>query len=123
MSMASSAALARELGISYRQLDHWARVGYLRPVEMHPGSGRGRIWPANEYAVAALIVRLKAAGFELATAAELARELVAEWSTLGTDAMAEIAPGIALIVCEPATRYDLELELERERPVETTRPL
>lgn len=118
---ASTAALALELGVSYRRLDHWVHRGYLRPWNPTPGTGRARAWPTNECQVAALMVRLISAGFELAPAAELARDAVAAWATLGGSACAEIAPGIVLVLCEPARQYELELDLER--PIESTPPL
>jgi DNA-binding transcriptional MerR regulator len=118
---ASTAALALELGISYRRLDHWVRRGYLRPWNPAPGCGRARAWPANECQVAALMLRLIGAGFEVEAAAEVAREAVAAWGTLGGSACAEVAPGVVLVLCEPARQYELELELERA--VESTPPL
>lgn len=62
-------------GVSYRQVDHWCRQGYLKPLQATPGSGYARIWPAVERDVALLITRLQAAGVELATAARIARSL------------------------------------------------
>jgi len=63
-------------GVSYRQIDHWCRQGYLKPLTATPGSGYARIWPAVERDVALLINRLQAVGVELATAAQIARSLV-----------------------------------------------
>lgn len=63
-------------GVSYRQLDYWARVGHLRPTEPTPGSGIAREWTETEIAVASLMGRLTNAGFDLAVAARVAREHV-----------------------------------------------
>lgn len=62
------------VGVTYRQIDYWTRVGYLRPSEATPGSGIAREWPDAEVAVAALIRRLTLAGLDLRTAARVARE-------------------------------------------------
>lgn len=63
------------VGVSYRQLDHWCRRGYLRPLQATPGSGCARIWPAPERDVALLITRLQSVGVELSTAARIARSM------------------------------------------------
>jgi len=62
-------------GITYRQLDYWARVGLLRPENNARGSGRPRNWPETELAVAVIIGELRALGVELHVAARLARDL------------------------------------------------
>lgn len=61
-------------GLTYRQLDYWTRVGYLRPVDPTPGSGGAREWPELEVEVAGVIVRLLRAGLRLDVAARAARE-------------------------------------------------
>lgn len=63
-------------GATYRQLDYWARGGYLKPQQVKRGSGRSRTWNSRERDVSALIVRLLAVGVELAVAARVAREAV-----------------------------------------------
>jgi hypothetical protein len=62
------------LGISYRQLDYWTRIGLLVPDDPTPGSGIARSWPDSEVIVALLIRRLLDAGLELRAAARVARE-------------------------------------------------
>ena len=84
-----SADVTDHAQISYRQLDHWSRSGYLRPVQDGNGPGHGRCWPAIEAEIARRMARLAAAGFELGAAARFARDL---WPA------AEIAPGITLSV-------------------------
>jgi len=64
------------LGISYRQLDYWTRIGLLRPIDPTPGSGVARTWPDAEVVVAHMIRRLLDAGLELRVAARVAREQV-----------------------------------------------
>ena len=79
----------RDLGITYRQLDHWARQGYLRPVNGFSGSGRDREWPLAEAEIARRMVRLVAAGLSVEQAARFARD---------TWPRGEIAPGIVIEV-------------------------
>ena len=81
--------LCADLGITYRQLDHWSRMGYLRPVRLDRGRGGGtgspRVWPPGELQVARLMGRLTAASIQPSLAAVVARK----WP----DAE-EIAPGV-----------------------------
>lgn len=61
-------------GVTYRQLDHWTRAGYLHPTNGEtPGSGKPRDWPADELRVAGIIAELRALGVELPVAARWAR--------------------------------------------------
>lgn len=61
------------LGLTYRRLDYWTRVGYLRPDRPTPGSGYARGWSEEELRVAAAIFRLTESGLTVAQAAPLAR--------------------------------------------------
>lgn len=63
--------------VSYRQLDHWTRRGWLRP-EHKGGSGRVRHWPSEELFVAQRMGRLVKAGIVAPVAARVAREGVAD---------------------------------------------
>ena len=83
-----------DLGITYRQLDHWARCGYLKPGRLRTGrgwetSGSPRLWPAEELEIARRMGRLTDAGFPPSLAARFARDL---WPG------GEIAPGIRIEV-------------------------
>jgi hypothetical protein len=71
-AISSDAMLA--VGITYRQLDHWCRTGYLRPDSASPGSGFRRRFPPEEREIARLMVLLTAVGVEPAAAARAARE-------------------------------------------------
>lgn len=62
--------------ISYRQLDHWTRLGYLHPIEATPGSGYVRAYPSSELATAQLVRRLLDAGMKPREAFTLARDLL-----------------------------------------------
>ncbi len=73
-------------GLSYRQLDYWARQGYLHPERDGDGSGHARQWSPEELAVAETMARLVAAGIPPATAVRVAR------------GETEIGPGIRVVV-------------------------
>ncbi|TDD93648.1 MerR family transcriptional regulator [Actinomadura rubrisoli] len=81
-------------GLTYRQLDLWTRSGYLHALQAGPGSGHARRYSRDEVEVAALMVRLHAAGLNVQTAHHAARELAA-----GRPAV--LAPGIEITVAEP----------------------
>ena len=89
--------LCEDLGITYRQLDHWSRMGYLRPVRLERGQGGGtgspRVWPDGELQVARLMGRLTAASIPPSLAAVVARK----WP-----AAQEIAPGVFVQIKEAA---------------------
>jgi DNA-binding transcriptional MerR regulator len=88
MTLIGSTQAVREAGITYRQLDHWARLGYLRPVQAG-GSGNAREWTRAEVNIARLMGRLVRAGVAVETAALFAR---------ASQARSEIAPGVWLEV-------------------------
>lgn len=75
-------------GATYRQLDHWVRLGYLHPLGGR-GSGSVRAWPPGELAVADCMARLVAAGLRPEAAHRVAR---------GGD----LAPGITIAIADPA---------------------
>jgi len=77
----------RELGISYRQCDHWVRLGLLNPLHVG-GSGSQREWTRAELDVARVMGRLVAAGVKPAVAALVAR----------SGGRCEVAPGIVIEV-------------------------
>ena len=67
-----------QAGITYRMLDYWTVVGYVRVVgdNAQPGSGFKRAWSAYEYQIARRIRRLTRAGVRLDVAAAAARKAV-----------------------------------------------
>jgi hypothetical protein len=69
--------LARVPGLTYRQLDYWSRSDRLFPhthdTDTAGGSGHPYCWPPGEIAAAARMFRLISLGFNLDTAADLAR--------------------------------------------------
>jgi DNA-binding transcriptional MerR regulator len=93
-------------GLTYRQLDHWARQGWIRPHHTG-GTGHRREWPTHELAIAALMKRLIDAGLAAAKAAETARdaETIRSLYDLSRDdsVTVEIADGLTLTI-SPATQ-------------------
>jgi hypothetical protein len=84
--MAQWQARPAELGITYRQLDHWTRLGYLRPVQPHwnirsGGTGYARQWPESELAIAASMGRLIRLGLTVEAAHRVARAGRESWVT------------------------------------------
>lgn len=73
----------RELGITYRQCDHWVRLGLLRPLHVG-GTGNAREWTRAEMEVARIMGRLVGAGMKPALAERVAR----------SQGRCEVAPGI-----------------------------
>jgi hypothetical protein len=72
-------------GVTYRQLDHWCRKGYLRP-DGGVGSGTVRVFSDEESAVAQVMARLVVAGLLPAAAARVARGEM------------DLAPGIRIVL-------------------------
>ena len=83
-------------GITYRQLDYWVRIGYLRPDNPEPGSGISRDWSDHELAVARTMGILIRAGLAVDRAATVARETFAY-----PFGRATLAPGIEVVVSDP----------------------
>jgi hypothetical protein len=92
--LTDAASVMERTGMTYRQLDHWVRQDYLRPVDANAGSGVARAWSESELQVASLMRRLVAVGFLPMAAAEHARALQA----LGPPALLVLAGGITLEV-------------------------
>jgi len=94
--MPTSEQVATTAKITYRQLDHWVRRGYLEPawVTNRTGNGRGtgREWTATEAPIACLMGRLTRGGLAPATAAAVARSAQAGQTRF------VIAPGIVIEV-------------------------
>ena len=75
-TLTTVADVLRLTGVTYRQLDHWTRRGYLKPQHDKGGSGVPRDWPGKEIRVAATIGRLTRAGVDVSVAARIARDHV-----------------------------------------------
>lgn len=88
----TSADLVSVSGMSYRQLDHWTRKGYLQCANPGAGSGVARVWPDAELRVAETMSRLRDVGLSVETAHLVAR----------AGGRVELAPGIWVAVDTPA---------------------
>jgi len=71
---------AEQAGITYRQLDHWTRQGWIkaepriaRRLDWPPGSGHPRSYPQVEVEIAGRMGRLVKAGVTARVAAQVAR--------------------------------------------------
>lgn len=62
-----------DLGITYRRLDYWTRVGYLLADNPDCGSGTRRTYPPGEYTAVQVIARLVNAGLTPQAAAKATR--------------------------------------------------
>lgn len=62
-----------EHGVTYRQIDHWCRVGWLDPISTGEGPGSRRLFPAAEYAIAVTMARLVVAHIPPEVAHDIAR--------------------------------------------------
>lgn len=71
--------LVADTGMSFRQIDHWTRSGYL--ISEASGKGRNRYWTEDEYFIAMEMSQLIRSGFTVEAAAMLARKHVMEPST------------------------------------------
>jgi len=75
--MLTSQEVCAAAGVTYRQLDHWARLGWLQPEpRIETGSGNNREWSDTEVQVVKAIARLLEAGFTPRAAMETARAFV-----------------------------------------------
>lgn len=72
--MTTSVEIVTRAGITYRQLDHWTRLGYLTLEEPHPGSGNARTYPETEIHTARRIRVLLDSGLTLTAAVQAVRD-------------------------------------------------
>lgn len=68
-----AADVARQAGITPRQLDHWVRMEWARPDWVLPGSGHRRTFHPSEAVVIKAMGALTSAGLNLPEAHALAR--------------------------------------------------
>lgn len=97
MTKVSTDDVVRITGITFRRLDNWARLGYLRVPVIGKGKGSGREWPESEIKAAVLIDRITAGGVVAATAAKIARLLV-DTPSEKTKRSARISAGVWVVV-------------------------
>ena len=65
MSSYSSSEAARLAGVSYRQLDYWARTGFIKPARDARGRGSARRWGPLEVVQLRVAKELRDAGVSL----------------------------------------------------------
>lgn len=89
-------ALAKHLGISYRELDHWVTQGWIASTTLNggedrrnPGTGKVRVWVGREVSVARIFANLVHAGMKPRFAGRIAEGLV-------DGEVVELATGIEL---------------------------
>lgn len=68
--------VVQRTGITFRRLDHWARLGYLQVPVVGKGKGAGREWPDKEIRAAVLIDRITKGGISAPKAAQIARVFI-----------------------------------------------
>ncbi len=83
-------ALRTEAGISYRQLDHWCRLGLLPDVEAR-GRGATRTFSERDRRRVMTLAALTRAGLALSKAAEVA-------PALERDGVADLGDGVTIAV-------------------------
>lgn len=69
------ARIEESMGISYRQLDHWCKEGYLLP---DGGNGTQRVWSDTEIKIGRMMAHLVAIGMTPGKAAIYARAAVVD---------------------------------------------
>jgi DNA-binding transcriptional MerR regulator len=70
----SSQQVARQAGLTYRQVDYWSRRGLLG--DQRTGSGNPRRYSPQQAEVVVMMARLLRVGFDLPHAAEYAHILI-----------------------------------------------
>lgn len=110
-------AILRQVPITYRQLDSWARDGVIHPIRNGGGQGVGseRMFLGDDFRHALWTARLVKAGVELHTAARIAYKYV---STMPHPAlsgyMVEMGPGIHMYLTNEGDFNREYQRLERE---------
>lgn len=80
--------LTIEADITYRQLDYWTRLGFLRPCTApEPGSGYVRVYPRDQIPLAREMRRVLAAG--ITTPMSLVHHLATELLATGSAQLGE----------------------------------
>lgn len=72
-TVAGHDSLRIRAGVSYRQLDHWIRSGYVPGVDSAGGRGHAREFTAQGERRVILLGQLTRAGFTLAKALQIAQ--------------------------------------------------
>lgn len=89
--MIRSSDLPRLVGISYRQLDYWTRLGILIPAQDAAGSGTQRLWSEDEARIAVMLAALRQLGARLRLLARVA-DRMRDWPDSDWDGVVYIDP-------------------------------
>ena len=89
-------------GISYRQLDHWTRKGWLQAADGTPGTGNMRRWKHDEWMVALVMSAMGQMGIRAEKAAPVARAAVKFWTRSGEVYTTDMLPGLRMEIDYPA---------------------
>lgn len=109
----STSRLAQLAGASRRQIDAWARLGYLRPSIEAEGTGSRRVFPRSEALIASVLVLVSTSSTvnHHRTAALVPPHRVAEVMRTVTPEAAEVRfavrGGVSLVVDLNAIRAQL----------------
>jgi DNA-binding transcriptional MerR regulator len=87
--------VCRITGLTYRQLDYWARMGYVKPGMANI---RERDWQESEVRVAKIMARLIEASIEIKKAARIARAVVDTQGERKDVVRVRIAPDISIVI-------------------------
>jgi len=88
--------LADRAGVSYKQIDTWTKLHYLRAEPNPGGTGHKRAYKPGEVRVAQIIGALTRASVVSSVAAKAARTAILEVDTKGPLFMSELVPGVAV---------------------------
>ena len=108
-SVMNAAGFLARTGLSYRQLDHWIRCGVLRCHNGGRGSGRWRLFAADEVRVGRALGVAASVGASLVVLRRVAEEMrccpAADWIRLSEPVAVVAAPrpdgGLYLSVGKP----------------------
>lgn len=103
--MTTSDQMLDRTGISYRQLDHWTRKGWLVADDGTPGTGNVRHWEFNEFMVALVMRAMGKMGIRAEMAAPIAREAVKAWTSRGQAYSFSPLPGLRVEIDYAAIEY------------------
>ncbi len=87
------------VGITYRQLDHWARTGFVSPtIRQASGSGSQRLYSFRDILVLRAVKRLMDAGVSVIQARQAISQLV-EYGIEDLSAVTLMSDGASIYLC------------------------
>lgn len=92
----SALELAQLIRVSYKQLDRWAVLGYIKEEPRERGTGHRRTFRNGEVRVAQVMATLVHAGVTPSVAAKAARTAILEVDSNGPLFMSELTRGVAV---------------------------